>query len=257
MSGERADPGLPDGDLDLDDFTTDETTGYNSYTFSDSIKNKLKEIGLEGYSSRPALAQEHNGIFPDLQEGDYFNGRLPVVIRRLDLDQISALYSLFTSWYAYLTFQTNLIKAERSEALAQKEFLWSHVRKQYKFYRDHDGKTKKRSDQQMSDMARGDYRFVQANARYLEINTLYDCMNATLEVVEEDMKTVSREITIVQTKLKHDLGSSSGGRLYKPRNPEGSRDAKTSNPKARPAATSSRVAKPNRGRIRTVRGRRA
>jgi hypothetical protein len=200
MSREPTDLGL---ESDEDSFATDEVTGLSSYTFSDRIKERMKDLGLTGYADRPRLSEEHDGIFPDLESGDYFNGRLPVVVRRLSLDQISALYSLYTAWFAYLTFQTNMIAAERSEAFTQKEFVWSHVRKQYKYYTDMgDDKIRKRSDQQMSDEARCDYRFVKANSRYTELNTLYKSMLDTMEVAKKDMEMVSREVTIVQTKLE-------------------------------------------------------
>jgi hypothetical protein len=162
----------------------------------------MQDLGLTGYADRPRLSDEHSGIFPDLGAGDYFNGRLPVVVRQLSLDQISALYSLYTAWFAYITFQTNMIAAERSEALTQKEFIWSHTRKQYKYYTDYDDKVKKRTDQQMSDEARCDYRFVKANSRYTELNTLYKSLMDTLEIVKKDMEMVSREVTIVQVKLE-------------------------------------------------------
>ena len=191
-------------ELGVEDFVTDEITGINLYTFADRVKERLKSTGIGEQSQRPKLEEEHKGIFVGLKPGDYFNGRMPVVIRKLTLDQLSALYSLFTSWYSYLTFQTNLVAVERSEASKQKEFLWSHIRRQYKFNPD----GTKNSDQVMSDMARGDYRYAKANARYEELNVLYNCMLATLEVTEQDMKMISREVTINQAKLAKDaLGS--------------------------------------------------
>ena len=191
-------------DFGLEEFVTDEVTGLNAYTFADRVKEKLKTIGIGEQSQRPRLEEDHKGMFSGLKAGDYFNGKLPVVIRRLTLDQLSALYSLFTSWYSYLSFQTGLIAAERSEALTQKEFLWSHIRKQYKWNADRT----KNTDQVASDQARGDYRFVKARARYAELNALYECMVAALEVAEQDMKTISREVTINQAKLAREyLGS--------------------------------------------------
>lgn len=202
------------GVFSAEDFVTDEVTGINCYTFSDRVKTRLQEIGVGDQSERPRLADDHKGVFHGLKPGDYFNGRLPVVIRRLSLDQLSALYSLFSRWYGYLVFQTNLIAAERSEASKQKEFLWSHIRKQYR-YKD-DGKTKN-SDQLMSDLARGDFRFVKANAQYEELNVLYNCMQATLEVTEQDMKVISREVTIIQAKQEHDFtGGGFRGRASRP-----------------------------------------
>lgn len=197
------------GPNDDDGFATDEVTALAAYAYSDRVKSRMQELGLTGYADRPVLSEEHNGIFPDLEEDDYFNGRLPVVVRRLSLDQISALLTLVTRWFAYLTFQKNMIAAERSEASKQKEFVWSHVRKQYKYYYDEvTGKTTKRSDQQMSDEARCDYRFIKANSRYTELNTLYDAMLDTMEVAKRDMEMVSREVTIVQTKLEAEAQAS-------------------------------------------------
>ena len=216
MSKGPTDPG-PNAE-EFDDFSTDEVTGLNQYTFSDRVKQKMHDLGLTGYAERPKLVEDHSGIFPNLEAGDYFNGRLPVVIRRLSLDQVSALYSLFTSWFSYITFQKNIIMAERSEALKQKEFIWSHVRKQYKYYWDEvDEKTRKRTDQQMSDEARCDYRFVKANSRYTELDTLYSSLLDTLEVTKKDMEMVSREVTIVQTKLEFEAqGNSMRGRPGRP-----------------------------------------
>ena len=187
-------------ELGVEDFVTDEITGINLYTYADRTKETLRKIGIGEQSKRPQLEEAHKGVFSDLKPGDYFNGRMPVVIRRLTLDQLSALYSLFTSWYGYLTFQTNLIAIERSEASKQKEFLWSHIRKLFKYNSD----GTKNSDTVMSDMARGDYRFAKANARYEELNVLYNCMLATLEVTEQDMKMISREVTINQAKMAKD-----------------------------------------------------
>lgn len=197
-------------ELGLDEFITDEVTGLNQYTYADNVKTRLNDIGVaDAALNKPRLEEEHKGIFPGLNPGDYFNGRLPVVIRKLELDQISALYSLFTAWFAYLTMQTNLIAAERSEALRQKEFIWSHVRKQHKFMPD----GTKNSDQAASDQARCDYRFVTANAKYEELDVLYDCMTATLNVTKQDMKMISREITIVQAKMEAEASEGFRGRM--------------------------------------------
>jgi hypothetical protein len=108
MSRAPEDPGSG-LELGVEDFVTDEITGINLYTFADRVKGRLGEIGIGEQSNRPKLEDAHKGIFVGLKPGDYFNGRMPVVIRKLTLDQLSALYSLFTSWYSYLTFQTNLV----------------------------------------------------------------------------------------------------------------------------------------------------
>jgi hypothetical protein len=236
------------GDSSADKFYTDEGTGLNAYTFADRVKTRLGEMGI-GRSNKPILAEEHKGVFPGLEPGDVFNGQLPVVVRRLSLDQLSALYSLFTSWYSYVSSMTNIIAVERSEAKRQKEFLWSHIRRQYKV--DVDGK--KISDQACSDLARGDYRFVVADAKYEELNVLYNCMNASLEVTEADMKMISREVTIVQAKLEKDaqgsgFGSRVGGRAWRGNNE--ANDQETTPPDNRPVKSYKAGSK---GRVRISR----
>lgn len=205
-------PGRDESDVAPEAFSTDEVTGLAAYQFSDRVKERfIATVG--GISDKPVLEEEHRGIFPGLHPGDYFTGQLPTVVRRLSLDQLSALYSLFGSWYRYLAYQTNLIAAERSEALRQKEFLWARIRQQFKI--DSDGK--KNSTQNQSDLARKDYRYVKANAHYEELNSLYSCMLAALEVAHQDMKVISREVTIHQAKIEAEyMGNNLGNRLSNP-----------------------------------------
>jgi len=181
------------------EFETNEVTGLKMYTYSDRLKKRLEDMGISD-SYRPVLEEDHEGLLPGLVSGEYFNGRLPSSPKRLNLDQLNSLHWLFMSWFRYLTYQKNLIAAERSEALRQKEFLWSHIRKQYSVTAD----GKKNSDQTKSDMARCDYRFIKANARYEEVNALYNCMEATLDVAENDLKVISRAVTVEQIKLEKD-----------------------------------------------------
>ena len=74
-------------------FETPENTGLEVYTYADRVKHRLAELGLRP-RPQPQLDEEHAGVFPGLRPGQYFDGRLPVVIRKLSLDQLSALYSL-------------------------------------------------------------------------------------------------------------------------------------------------------------------
>lgn len=204
--------GQEEAEVSPDAFSTDEVTGLNAYQFSDRVKERFLNI-VGGMCVQPVLEDEHRGIFPGLNPGDYFRGQLPTVIRRLTLDQLSALYSLFGGWYRYLSYQTNMIAAERSEALRQKEFLWARIRQQFRF--DTDGK--KNNTQTQSDMARKDYRYVKANAHYEELNSLYGCMLAALEVADQDMKVISREVTIHQAKLESEyIGNNFGNRMQNP-----------------------------------------
>jgi hypothetical protein len=204
--------GRDEAEIPPDAFATDEVSGLNAYQFADSVKSRFVNlVGVVG--DRPVLEEEHRGIFPGLQPGDYFTGQLPTIIRRLTLDQLSALYSLFGGWYRYLSYQTNMIAAERSEALGQKAFLWARIRQQFKY--DTDGK--KNNAQAQSDMAKKDYRFVKANSHYEELNALYGCMLAALEVAQQDMAVISREVTIHQAKMQGEaIGNNFGARMQNP-----------------------------------------
>ena len=194
------------------DWKTPEVQGLEAYGFSDRVIENLDRLGI-GNRERPTVLDDHVGILPGLKAGQYFDGRLPTVIRRLSLDQLSALYSLFSNWYAYLHSQLRRFSAIRSEKIRQKEFIWSMVRQQYRYYDDAtDGKQKKRTDQQMSDAARQDFRFVKASAEYEEYNCIVQCMEGMLEVAELDMKVISREVTIQQNKMMADINEGNIGK---------------------------------------------
>lgn len=177
-------------------FECDHAEADERYSFSGRVFEQLEEFGLS-VRKRPQLVEDHASIFPGMHSGDYFDGRLPMVIRKLNLDQLSALYSLFSNWYAYVVSQTRLIAARRAEAKKKKEFAWSMVRSIYK--KDPDT-GKNRTDQVTSDYARGDFRFVEADALYEEYNALYNCLEAAVTVAEADMKVISREVTLHQMK---------------------------------------------------------
>jgi hypothetical protein len=148
------------------------------------------------------LEKDHEGIVSHLKKGDYFDGRLPTVIRKLTLDQLSALYSLYTNWFGYITAQFMLIAAERSEATRQRDFILNHLKN---YYRAPDGEGKKLVETAVADAAKTDKRYVLANARYEELNAIYNMLEAMREVANQDMKVISREVTIQQEKFHHDL----------------------------------------------------
>ena len=185
-------------------FECNETQGLEAYTFAKNVNDKLSELGLGANPMRPRLEKEHEGIFVGLSAGQYFDGRMPTVIGKLSLDQVSALYSLYTNWYRYLVIVTLKVATERSEAIRQKEFLWSHIRS---IKKKPDSSGKKITDQTASDETRGDIRFVLASAKYEELNSLFEILDAMCKVAEQDMKVISREVTIQQTSLQQKVFS--------------------------------------------------
>ena len=174
-------------------FEADESSGKELYTYAEEVIETWKRIGV-GDRPRPIITEDHNGLFHDLEPGEYFDGRLPTVIKKLSLDQISALHNLFSNWAAYLAQQTQKIGAHRSEARRQERLMWSMIREKHKDTARQDGV--KMSDQQASDSTRTDLRYIEPDARYEELNVTYSFLMAMVEVTEQDMSTISREITL-------------------------------------------------------------
>ena len=189
------------GNEDTDVFVADEIHGMEAYTTADRVKTRLSQLGIGNYE-RPRLEVDHEGIFHGLRSGEYFDGRLPTVIRRLSLDQLSALYSLYTNWYGYITTQYMLIAVERSEAIRKKEFILNHLKN---YFRRAGGDRGKMPETAITDAAKTDKRYITASATYEELNALYDCVEAMRKVADQDMKVISREVTIQQAKLHKEL----------------------------------------------------
>ena len=192
---------MSNGEAGDDIFVSDENHGMTAYAFADRVKKKLHELGIGNYQ-RPKLEKDHESVILHLKKGDYFDGRMPTVIRKLTLDQLSALYSLYSNWFGYITSQFMIIATERSEAIRQREFMLNHLKNHYRVP-DTDGK--KLPETAISDAAKTDKRFVLANARYEELNALYNMLEAMREVASQDMKVISREVTIQQEKTQKEL----------------------------------------------------
>lgn len=182
-------------------FVSDENHGMTAYTFADKVKKRIADLGIGNYQ-RPKLEKDHEGVVLNLKKGDYFDGRLPTVIRKLSLDQLSALYSLYSNWFGYITTQFMLIASERSEATRQRDFMLNHLKN---YYRIPDADGKKVVETQVVDMAKTDKRYILASARYEELNALYNMLEAMRDVANQDMKVISREVTIQQEKLHKEM----------------------------------------------------
>jgi hypothetical protein len=182
-------------------FVSDESHGMTAYTFADRAKKRVADLGIGNYQ-RPRLEKDHESIIPHLKRGDYFDGRLPTVIRKLTLDQLSALYSLFSNWFGYITTQFMLVAADRSEAICQRDFLLTNIKN---YYRVPDPEGKRLPEAAITDAAKQDKRYVMAKAKYEELNLIYESIQAMREVANQDMKVISREVTIQQEKHSHEM----------------------------------------------------
>lgn len=178
--------------------TLDEGEQY--YNFKSNVMEKIRALGISE-PPRPKIEKVHEPIFPGKKAGDYFDGRLPTVIRRLSIDQLSFLHSLFTNWFAYVSFQAEVVAVEKSEARRKKDFTQAWLRDIHKY----DSKTmEKRTAQEAADSAKYDERYVKADAHMGELDAVDKVMQAVVSMAEQDLKTISREITIQQVKLESD-----------------------------------------------------
>lgn len=177
-----------------------------AYSFYDRVVGRLNEMGVPP-RQRPLIGREHESLFAGVAAGQAFDGRLPTVIRKLDLDQLSDIHALFSSWFAFVSYQERLADARKSEARHKKEIIWAQLRDIHKI----DENREKRSDQQASDAARADKRFVEADSYYAEMDALHSCLESAVRIASEDLKTISREVTRKQLMLERDNQKRFGG----------------------------------------------
>lgn len=203
MPREESSRGSPE--ITLDDFVTDEVTGLETYRIADKVKERLLSLGIdESRFDRPILEEEHRGIFPNLKPGDYFDGRMPRVLKRLSLDQLSALSGLMNGWHQYIVSKRTLAAVERAEARQQAKFISSLVRSQYK---ESGG-----SDKEAEEAACQDFRYVEANSHLATIENVYNTLDDFAELAKSNMSTLSRELSNIRTKMEQELMGSGVGR---------------------------------------------
>lgn len=179
--------------LEVEEFALNEEDMKEQYTYAPRAIEQMHKLRLTG-RLMPKYSEIHESIFEDIESGQYFDGRLPIVLKKLSMDQLSALLSLFSNWYGYLIQQLGIVAAERSEAKRQKETAWSMVRmSHHKMAKRHKVTL---SDQKASDLTRYDSRYVSYCARFEELDVLYKMLQGVLRTAGSDQEVISREITI-------------------------------------------------------------
>lgn len=187
-------------------FVADIPEGEKAYSYSDTVRARLAETGVTP-TSRPMIEEEHVSIFSGpyaMDAGEPFDGRLPTVIRKLSLDQLSDLHVLFNAWFAYVSYQEKFTDMQKSEAERRKEFVEAKLKILYTNTPDPHTK-KKRTDPQVRDSTRTDRRFLEVNAFFHQMKALHGCLEAAVKTAAEDLKTISREVTRVKMKLDQEL----------------------------------------------------
>lgn len=201
-----------DHGVDGIDFVTDEVTGLEEYQFADDVKESLKEMGISDVTlQQPQLEDEHAGIFPDLDPGDYFDGRMPNVLKRLDLDQLSALSGLMNNWHQYIVSKRSLVGVEKSEAARQRKFILSLVRSHYK------DSGMASSDKEAEERANQDFRFITADKALAMAEIKYKALDDHVALAKTNMSTLSRELSNINTKLNQDaIGGGRPAERFRP-----------------------------------------
>jgi ribosomal protein L30/L7E len=198
LDGTLYEGGVPDDET----FGLDEPDIRESYAYSSKVKAQLDALGLRS-TYKPVITKDLAKIIGTLKEGEYFDGRMPVSLRRLNIDDLSDLHVLMTSWNHYLIAIFNDVRVDRSEASQIKEAVFSQVRMQHsKDYKRNVGRPL--TDQKLSDLARYDRRFVKDNATYQELNVLSDCLDRLIKSAEANIMTVSREVARREILMKSD-----------------------------------------------------
>ncbi len=178
---------VQDHEFQLDEFELEE-----QYSHAQVVEKHLQAMGLTSVQ-RPSATKDMARLL-HVDEGTYFDGRLPPSLKNLTMEDLSDLHVLHASWIHYLTVLLNKVSLERSEVTPRKEAVWGMTRMFHK-------KTSKNlagvnlTDQQCSDLARYDRRFVNVNSRYQQLTAHRDCLEALLKVAEQNCAVVSREVT--------------------------------------------------------------
>jgi hypothetical protein len=194
-----------ESEISKDTFIADEVTGLEMYEFAEEVKERLEAMGIKEDSIQmPVLYEEHRGIFPDLEPGEYFDGRMPHVLKRLNLDQLSSLSGLMNSWHQYVVSKRSLVAVERSEAQGQRKFILSLVRRQYK----DSGECS--SDKEADEAANQDFRFLEADSKLAKADTVYKTLDDFCGLAKSNMTTLSRELSNIRTKLEQEMSGSVG-----------------------------------------------
>lgn len=194
-------------------FEITEKKGIEAYTYADEILERLESQGLTG-RPRPQMGEAHQSIFPKTI-GRYYEGHLPPVLKSLTMTELGTLLTLTCNWYGYVSAHHNRIMVVRSEKKRRQELMKAMLRRKHHAAAKVEGINL--SDQKLRDTTTLDYRFVQVDAEYEAINVEFAVVEALLEVAKNDMKVVSREVTIREAQIDAEArGRAFGGSRFVP-----------------------------------------
>jgi hypothetical protein len=179
--------------------------GRRIYNINDIVKSEAENIGVTTVV-RPQLDQVHTSIFPGTKEGHYFDGRMPTVMKRLSLDQLSHLHSLLQSWYSYLAHQQAMWKVRKAATKQILDNTEACLRGLYK--------SEGNSDQNARDMATHDMRYVEDNAELAKASAIATLIDAALRSAWHNIELVTQELITRGVQLKTTMSGRNFNRSF-------------------------------------------
>lgn len=166
------------------------------YTFSDRVIAQLQKLGI-AEPPRPVCNEEHERLFSDIASGDYYDGRMPLVIKKFELDDLSVLLTLLQAWLDYVTYQHTYWAMKKAEAFKQATIIDMKIRKV----------TSKStiSDQKVRDEAKVHPDFIEYDAEGAYCKAMSDMLAAQVKIISKNISICSREVTIREQILQRDL----------------------------------------------------
>ena len=161
----------------------------NKQTYDITIEEATEIYEDALLSSREHLESQGlaRSIRPLDNQGNYFDGHLPIGIDKASLSEISKTMTLMTVFADYAQGLAKAAKAEKDIAEEKLKFIKSKIRK---------SKVGAKSEQ--DDATITDIRYVSANAEYLAKLHSYEAITAREEAARRDIKTLSRLISTEQ-----------------------------------------------------------
>lgn len=171
-------PNRADGSLQME---TPE--GEDAYRVSDSAYDEMISRGI-------FLPEK-----PEFDDTRFVNEDgtpvMPANVQDLSGGDLGELYRVFQSFFSYVAGQYVEVKNRYLESKSTFEFIRAKVRI------GKEGKQQDKTDRQITDR-----RYVIANAKVLELQCLYELMRSVKEMMDADLKMISRNITLRDQQIK-------------------------------------------------------
>jgi hypothetical protein len=157
--------------------------GEEAYHVAESAHSAMTEMGI--------YLPEKPEFDPSEFVHEDGSPRMPKNMQELSDMEIGELYYIVGSFFAYVTGQFADVGNRYDVAKETFNFVKAKVRL------GKEGKQQDKNDRQIADR-----RYVIANARALELKCLYNLLSKVKDKLEQDLKSISRNITLRDQRIK-------------------------------------------------------